>query len=101
MPSMVERLSVVETRVENLNEKIDDVKTTLKETKEHIEKSDDELKAQLKTMYDASCTQHAQLAKQIGEIERFKNKWIWMITGGSVVLAFLFANIDKVLAHIK
>jgi hypothetical protein len=89
MPSAVERISVVETQVINLAEKIDDIKTDVKVNHEDI-------KLQLKTMYDASCTQHAELAKKLGEVEQFKNKWIYLVTGGSVVVAFVLSHLDSI-----
>ena len=89
MPSMVERMSVVETQVVNLAEKIDDIKTDVKVNHEDI-------KLQLKTMYDASCTQHAELAKKLGEVEQFKNKWIYLVTGGSIVAAFVLSHLESI-----
>lgn len=89
MPSMVERMSVVETQVVNLVEKIDDIKADVKV-------NHDDIKFQLKTMYDASCSQHAELAKKLSEVEKFKNKWLYLISGGLVTLAFLLSHLDSI-----
>jgi hypothetical protein len=32
-------------------------------------------------MYEASCTQHAELAKKISSLEHEKQKWTWIIAG--------------------
>ena len=63
MPTMAtvsERVSVLETKVDNFSEKLDEVKEDVKE-------SHTDIKSQLKTMYDASCSQHAELATKIKE----------------------------------
>jgi hypothetical protein len=94
MPSAVERISVVETQVINLAEKIDDIKSDVKVNHEDI-------KLQLKTMYDASCSQHAELAKKLSEVEKFKNKWIYLVTGGAVAVAFVLSHLDSIKTFIS
>jgi len=89
MPSAVERISVVEIQVINLSEKIDDIKSDVKVNHEDI-------KLQLKTMYDASCSQHAELAKKLSEVEKFKNKWIYLVTGGSVAVAYILSHLTAI-----
>ena len=94
MPSAVERISVVETQVINLAEKIDDIKSDVKVNHEDI-------KLQLKTMYDASCSQHAELAKKLSEVEKFKNKWIYLVTGGVVAVGFVISHLDSIKTFIS
>lgn len=65
--TVTERVSVLETKVENLNVKVDELKDTVKD-------NDVELKQQLKTMYEASCTQHAQLSTELKDLKSFKDK---------------------------
>ena len=94
MPSAVERISVVEIQVINLAEKIDDIKSDVKVNHEDI-------KLQLKTMYDASCSQHAELAKKLSEVEKFKNKWIYLVTGGVVAVGFVISHLDSIKTFIS
>ena len=94
MPSAVERISVVETQVINLAEKIDDIKSDVKVNHEDI-------KLQLKTMYDASCSQHAELAKKLSEVEKFKNKWFYLVTGGVVAVGFVISHLDSIKTFIS
>jgi hypothetical protein len=82
MASVAERVSVLETQVLNIDEKIDDIK-------EDVKQNHTDIKTQLTDMYNASCTQHSELAKKIGDIEKFKNKWMYMIIGGVAVLGYL------------
>jgi hypothetical protein len=88
MATTAERLGIVETKVENLNEKLDNIQ-------EDVKGSHGEIKEQLRTMYDASCTQHAQLATKIQELEGFKLKWTYLIAGGVAVLGIIIGHIDK------
>jgi hypothetical protein len=37
-------------------------------------------------MYDASCTQHSQLAKEISALKNQRDKWVW--TGAGIIAAF-------------
>lgn len=87
MPTVVERVSILETKVDGINEKISDIQQDVKHN--HLE-----LKDQLKTMYDASCSQHAELAKKIKDIEGFKNKWTYMIVGGIAVGAWMLGHLQ-------
>jgi len=96
VPSLVtlpERVSVVETKVDNIEEKISDVKDDVKDLKNSMEEHNIAIKEQLNTMYEASCTQHAELNKKIGDLEKFKNKWTYLILGGVVVLSWSLGHI--------
>jgi uncharacterized protein with PhoU and TrkA domain len=94
MATVAERVSVLETKVDNFNEKLDDLKVEVKE-------SHTDIKEQLKVMYDASCEQHSQLAGKISELEKFKNKWMYLILGGIAVLGFVSGHFDKVEKFLK
>ena len=69
MASVAERVSVLETKVENFDEKIDDIKTDI--TVNHAT-----LLTQLQTMQEASTKQHGELAGKIKDLETIKEKWI-------------------------
>jgi uncharacterized coiled-coil protein SlyX len=89
MATTVERLSVVETKVANLDEKLDEIKVDVKDMHDCLDKTRDSVMAKLDDMYGASCEQHSELAEKITELERFKQKWIYMTAGGIAVLGFL------------
>ncbi len=80
MPSVAERVSVVEVQVANLDEKIDEIKIDVNDLGNGINR-------RLDTMYDASCTQHAELASKIKDLEGFKNKWMMYSLVGLAFLA--------------
>jgi flagellar capping protein FliD len=98
MASTTERLGIVETKVENLSEKIDNLKVDVKDMHDCLDKTRDDLKEQLKVMYDASCTQHAELANKISTLEKIREKTMWMVAGGVAVAGIFSGHLDKLLA---
>jgi hypothetical protein len=100
MPTVAERVSVVEVQVVNINEKIDEIKVDVNAMGTGIHH-------RLDQMYDASCTQHAELAKsiksthteldaKITELQQFKQKWMYLILGGIAVLGFVSGHFDTI-----
>jgi chromosome segregation ATPase len=70
-----ERVSVLETKVENINEKLNDIKTDVKEMHDCLDQTRDLLADKLKEMAEESNSQHAELAGKIGDLEKIKSKW--------------------------
>ena len=101
MATSAERLGIVETKVENLNEKLDDLKVDVKEMHDCLDKTRDTIEEKLEVMYQASCTQHAEMAKKISSMERCKDKWIYTFAGGMVVLSWASAHTDSIMAILK
>ena len=81
MAKIEERIGIVETKVENLNEKMDDLKVDVKDMHDCLDKTRNDLTGQLTEMYDASCSQHASLAKEISELKSQRDRWIWTSAG--------------------
>ena len=98
MATMQERVGVLETRVTGIDEKIDDLKTDVKEMHDCLDRTRDDLSAKLDKMYDASCSQHAELNRKIEQMEKLKDKWTYMAWGGLAVIGFLAGHIDKIQA---
>ena len=101
MATTVERLGVVETKVENLNEKLDELKIDLKDMHDCLDKTRESLTDKLNEMYDASCTQHSQLAKEISEIKTQRDKWIWWAAGALATLGWATGHSDILMKFIK
>jgi hypothetical protein len=94
MATVVERVSVLETKVDNIEEKIDDLKIDVKDMHDCLDNTRDTVLAQLGVMtveyrtnaqaYYAHAdklnaqqtSQHAELAEKIGELEKQKHKFI-------------------------
>jgi len=98
MATTVERIGVVETKVENLNGKIDELKVDVKDMHECLDKTREDLKGDLEKMYGASCEQHAALAKDISELKNLKEKWTYMIAGGIAVGGWIAGHSEKLLS---
>jgi flagellar capping protein FliD len=101
MASTLERLGIVETKVENLNEKLDDLKVDVKDMHDCLDQTRDLLAKQLKEMSDASDKQHEEIAKKISAMEKLKDKWTYATMGGIVVIGWVSAHTDQILAILK
>ena len=107
LAALPERVSVLETQVENINEKLIDLKGDVKEMHDCLDQTRDLLAGKLERMQDeyrANSSKyfehadklhaedqesHAALDKKIKELEQFKTKWIYMTAGGIAVLGFM------------
>ena len=98
MATTAERLGVVENKVENLNEKMDEIKVDLKDVHDCLDRTRDTLTEQLEKMYDASCLQHAALAKEIGDLKKEKDRVVWFVGGAIAILGWLSGHSDKILS---
>ena len=101
MATAVERIGIVETKVENLNEKLDDLKVDVKDMHDCLDQTRDMLAEQLKCMSESSSAQHAEMAKKIAAMEKLKDKWTYATMGGVVVIGWLSAHTDQILAILK
>jgi dsDNA-specific endonuclease/ATPase MutS2 len=86
MATTVERLGIVETKVENINEKVDELKTDIKDVHDCLDRTGENLKTQLEIMHQDSCQQHQQLSAKIVEMEKAKDK---LMLYGAIGAAFI------------
>lgn len=93
LAELPERVGIVETKVEHINEKVDELKIDIKEMHDCLDNTRDTVVAQLHLMTDEYRTnatkyyehadklnaqqsaQHAELAGKITELEKIKNKY--------------------------
>ena len=92
MATSAERLGIVETKVENLNEKLDELKVDVKDMHECLDQTRDMLAEQLKAMSDASELQHAEIAKKISAMEKLKDRWTFTVAGVLVAVGWISAH---------
>ena len=89
MATTTERLGIVETKVENLNEKLDGLKEDVKDMHDCLDKTREGLTDKLNTMYDASCSQHKSLAEEINALKSQRDKWLWTAAGAIAVMGWV------------
>lgn len=107
LADLPERVGVVETRVEHLNEKVDDIKVDIKDMHDCLDQTRDRVLAQLDVMtgeyrtnaskyYEHAdklnaqqSSQHEELAGKIKELEKIRSKGMIY---GMAVLAFLVGS---------
>ena len=85
LAALPERVAVVEIKVINIEEKLDDLKIDVKDMHDCLDNTRDLLDKKLCEMADASNSQHAELASKIGDLEKLKNKYT---TYAMIALAF-------------
>jgi uncharacterized coiled-coil DUF342 family protein len=119
MPTQAERLSVVETKVHHVDEKLDELKTDVKDMHDCLDNTRDLLAGKLEKMQEEyransgkffehsdklhaeDVESHKKLSSRIGELEQLKNKWMYMILGGAAVLGWVTGHIDKIASFVK
>lgn len=101
MATTTERLGIVETKVENLNEKLDDLKVDVKDMHDCLDRTREIIESKLEQMYQSSCDQHAEMSKKISAIERFKDKWMYTFGGGMIVVSWASAHTESIMAILK
>jgi tetrahydromethanopterin S-methyltransferase subunit B len=107
LAALPERVSILETQVDNINEKLVDLKADVKEMHDCLDQTRDMLSDKLEKMQDeyrVNSTKffehadklhaedqmsHSALDKKIKELEAFKTKWVYMTAGGIAVLGFM------------
>ena len=74
LAALPERVAVVETKVDQIEEKLDELKVGVKEMHDCLDNTRDLLAEKLSEMSTASEAQHNDLYKKINELERIKSK---------------------------
>lgn len=81
-------IAVLQVQVQNIEEKIGELKDDLKSVHECLDRNSDEMKQMIKEMQESDSKAHASLASKVSSLE----KWRWMMMGAGVVLGALGHN---------
>lgn len=87
-PQLSERVAVVETKVDAIIVCIDQVKIDVRDMHDCLDKTRETVLSELKVMNNLSTEQHQALAKKVGELEKFRNKWTYLIMGAVAALGW-------------
>lgn len=74
LATLPERVAVVETKIHQIEEKIDELKANVRDVHDCLDLTRDGIMKQLDKMHEESCAQHNELAGKVKEIQTFKNK---------------------------
>ena len=114
-----ERVSVLETKVENIDEKLVDLKADVKEMHDCLDNTRDLLAAKLEKMqeeYRANSNKffehadklheedqesHKALDRKIKDLEQFKTKWVYLSAGALAAMGWLSGHSTALLALFK
>jgi chaperonin cofactor prefoldin len=75
LAALPERVAIVETKVDQIEEKLDELKVGVKEMHDCLDNTRDLLAEKLSEMSTASEAQHNDLYQKINELERVKSKF--------------------------
>lgn len=115
-----ERVSVLETKVEAIDEKLDNLKIDVKDMHDCLDRTRDQVNEKLDIMlgeyrdnrdkfyahanelHKIQTDQHHELADKISDLEKFRAKWSYTILGGVAVIGWVSAyweTVVKILAQ--
>jgi uncharacterized coiled-coil protein SlyX len=87
MPTVSERVGVLEIKVHHVDEKIDELKDGVKDMHDCLDRTRDGLEATLSAMRKEATSQHNELSNKMAEIEKSKEKFMLYSAVGAAFLA--------------
>jgi uncharacterized protein YPO0396 len=87
-PQISERVAIVETKVDAMITCIDEIKTDVRDMHDCLDKTRDEVMAELKNMNQMSTDQHNELSSKVGDLEKFKTKSTYWLMGSIASLGW-------------
>lgn len=78
-------IAILQVQYKNLDEKVDDLRTDMKEVRENIVSTTESTQKMLKGFQDVNNRAHVDLTTKISALE----KWRWMMMGAGVVIGAL------------
>ena len=101
LATVPERVSVLETKVDNIEEKIDDLKVDVRDMHDCLDKTRDDIMDQLAVMHQANVDQRGDMAGKIKALEQFKTKWVYLSAGAIAALGWVTAHSETLISLLK
>ncbi len=87
-------IAVLQVQYKNLDEKFDDLKTGLKDLRDHIDNHIDDTQNMIRDFQSENKKQHDEVNKKVNALE----KWRWMLMGAGILAGALgWPALSKVL----
>jgi len=96
MATTVERIAVVETKVDAMIVCIEEIKSDIKDMHDCLDKTRDGLQEKLDEMSVASNERHSALSKELSALKTQRDKLIWTIAGVIGAGGFFAGHADKI-----
>ena len=94
MPKTETDIAVLQVQVKNIEQDVSEIKNSLKEMHECIDRNAHETRDMIKEMSDGNTKAHLELGSKVSALE----KWRWMMMGAGVVIGSLgFDTVAKLL----
>ncbi len=87
-PQISERVAVVETKVDAMIVCIEEIKTNVHDMHDCLDKTREEVMAELKSMNKMSTDQHNELNTKVSDLEKFKTKSTYWLMGAIASLGW-------------
>ena len=78
-------IAVLQVEVENVKEKINELKVDIKDVRDALEKHSEDHTKMIKDMQESSTSAHMSMSDKISSLE----KWRWMMMGAGIVIGSL------------
>ena len=93
MPTTNERVAVLETKMDGVTEKIDNLRDTLTE-------SHNKLIDQLDHVREENSKEHARVMDLLDDLKDFKNKWVWVGGVALTMLSLIFGHLETIIKFV-
>lgn len=78
-------IAVLQVQFKNLDDKVDEVKSEIRDMRQEMSKNDEETLALIKEFQEINTESHNKMSNKISALE----KWRWMLMGAGVVIGAL------------
>ena len=87
MPTQAERISILET-------KMDDLKQDVRDLHDCLDKTRDVLLEKIREMGEEDTASHSRMLEQISLLEQFKTKWVYISAGAIAALGWISGHAE-------